>query len=502
MGKAVSLTLTICIVSVLLTACRVDRDEAGQDRLNVLFITIDDLRPQLGCYGDPLAKSPHIDRLAARGMLFERAYCQQALCAPSRSSFLTGRYPTTTGIYNIETHIREVMPDVVTLPQLFRKNGYESLGLYKVFHLVGFDPDGFGNLNDTASWSRPLWLPARSGYGPYGDSIFQASYQACLQKGPLGYGNIPRSLAYEAPVVADSMLNDGETALQAIRLLRELKDSAFFMAVGFYHPHLPFTAPEKYWNLYDRGELKLPANQHAPHNAPPYVMVSDKELRSYTNIPDEGEFSDSLKKDLLHGYLASISYVDAQVGLVLDELDRLGLRDKTIIVLLGDHGYQIGEHGLWCKKHTNFEMAVRAPLIISYPDQPNAGASTDRLVEFVDIYPTLAQLAGLTPLDEPEGKSLVPIIQNPESSWKDVAFSCYPRGGRLGVSMRTDQYRLTAWRNYETNSVDYELYDHALDPQENQNVANVPAYDSIKIHLIERFKQSRKAGIMPMPGSP
>lgn len=182
-------------------------------------------------------------------MLFERAYCQQALCGPSRASFLTGLRPTTTGIFNIETHIREAVPEAVTLPQLFKNNGYASLGLFKVFHLVGFDPDGFGNLNDTASWTQPLWLPSRSGYGPYGDSIFQASKADCLVKGPLGYDNIPRSLAYEAPEMADSLLNDGQTAQQAIRYLREMQDRPFFMAVGFYHPHLPFTAPKKYWDL-------------------------------------------------------------------------------------------------------------------------------------------------------------------------------------------------------------------------------------------------------------
>ena len=493
MRNALSLILLTC---TLFSGCRPDQEKFNQQRLNVLFITIDDLRPQLGCYGDSLVKSPNIDRLAGQGMLFERAYCQQALCGPSRSSFMTGLYPTTTGIYNIETHFREVMPNVVTMPQLFKKNGYESVGLYKVFHLVGFDPDGFGNLNDTASWTRPLWLPTRSGYGPYGDSIFQASYQACLQKGPLGYKNIPRSLAYEAPEVADSMLNDGETALQAIRYLQELKDTNFFMAVGFYHPHLPFTAPQKYWNLYSRDQLKLPDNQYPPHDAPSYVMVSDKELRSYTNIPDKDIFSDSLKKDLLHGYLASISYVDAQVGLILDELDRLGLRDKTIVVLLGDHGYQIGEHGLWCKKHTNFETAVRAPLIISYPGQQSAGTISDRLVEFVDIYPTLAQLTDLKPESRLEGQSLVPILQNTQGSWKDVAFSCFPRGPRLGVSMRTSQYRFTEWRHRDTGEVEYELYDHIADPDENHNVANLSVYDSVKTHLINRLNQSREVGMM------
>ncbi|MGB3585930.1 MAG: sulfatase [Tunicatimonas sp.] len=460
--------------------------------LNVLFITIDDLRPQLGCYGDPIVQSPHIDHLASQGLLFNRAYCQQALCAPSRSSFLTGRRPATTGVYDIETSVRDALPDVVTLPQLFKNNGYESLGLFKVFHLVGFDPNGFGSLNDTVSWTRPLWLPTRSSYGPYGDSILRASKQACLEQGPLGYGNIPRSLAYEAPTVADSMLNDGQVAQQAIRYLQSSQDEPFFLAVGFYHPHLPFTAPKKYWDQYDRKQLRLPENQYLPEGAPSYAVADNKELRSYIDIPDTAPFSDSLKQKLLHGYLAAISYVDAQVGLILKELDRLNLRENTIVVLMGDHGYQIGEHGMWAKKHTNFEMATRVPLIISAPGQTAQGQTTMALTELVDIYPTLAELAGLTSDELLEGSSLVPLLNDPDQDWKTAAFSSYPRGGRMGNSMRTDRYRLTAWTT-EGKDTEYELYDHRHDPQENQNVVNQPDYLTVRDSLNQALEQGWSA---------
>lgn len=476
------------------TGCKKANNSAPEGPYNVLFITIDDLRPQLGCYGDSIVKTPNIDRLASTGLLFKKAYCQQALCGPSRTSILTGLRPETNGVSDLRTHFRETVPDVVTLPQLFKNNGYASVGLSKVFHLVGFAPKVFGNMDDPESWSRPLWLPSRSAWGPVGDSIFQRNYQECLKKGPIGYGNIPRSVAFGAPDIPDSSMSDGETALQAMKDLRALKDTSFFMAVGFYKPHLPYVAPKKYWDLYDKDQLQLPGNQYAPEGAPPYAypgLDGDIELRSYTNIPDSGNLSEDLKKDLLHGYLASISYIDAQVGLLLDELERLNLRDKTIIVLLGDHGYQIGEHDLWGKKHTNYETSTNAPLIISVPGMDKSGSVTHSLTEFIDIYPTVAELSGLTAPDNLDGNSLVPLINDPNVQLKDAAFSSYPRGGRVGTTMRTEQYRFTEWKHRKTGKIEYELYDHSTDPAENRNVANDDGYEEVKKKLLSTFSKQR-----------
>jgi iduronate 2-sulfatase len=485
--KIYGYTLTVICAFLFLTDCATKKEDIK--KYNVLFITIDDLRPQLGCFGDPVVQSPNIDKLASEGLVFKRAYCQQALCGPSRASFLTGYRPETIGVTDLHTHIRDVVPNVITLPQLFKNNGYESVGLFKVFHLVGFDPKGFGNLNDPESWSIPLWMPSRSAWGPYGDSIFQANYRECLKKGPIGYNNIPRSLAFEAPNVEDSLTSDGETAVQAIRYLRQLKDTSFFLAVGFYKPHLPYVAPKKYWDLYDVNALKLPDNQYPPEGSPTYAVVGtggDRELRSYVNIPDEGKLSDEIKKNLLHGYLASISYVDAQVGLLLAELDKLGLREKTIIVIMGDHGYQIGEHNMWSKKHTNFEISTHAPLIISVPDRKK-NIKTESLVEYVDIYPTLAELCDLQAPADLDGSSLVSLFDKPDQNIKEAAFSMYPRGKRIGTTMKTDRYRFTEWKHVGQGETEYELYDHLNDPQENINVVNK---DSIlKKEMVEKFKK-------------
>jgi len=483
------------VVLFFVVGCNKRIDPNEEHPYNVLFIMIDDLRPQLGCYGDQTVRTPNIDRLASSGLLFKNAYCQQALCGPSRASILTGLRPENNGVRDLRTDFREKVPDAVTLPQLFKNNGYESVGLSKIFHLVGFDPKGFGNMNDPDSWSRPLWLPSRSAWGPVGDSIFQRSYQECLKKGPIGYKNIPRSVAFEAPDIPDSAMSDGETALQAINYLTELKDTSFFLAVGFYKPHLPFVAPKKYWDLYDKNRLNLPANQYAPEGAPRYAypgLGGDTELRSYTNIPDSGRLSDDLRKDLLHGYLASISYIDAQVGRLLDELERLNLREKTVIVLLGDHGYQIGEHDLWGKKHTNYETSTNTPLIISVPGMEKAGSVTRSLTEFVDIYPTVAELCGLNAPDNLDGRSLVSLINEPMGHFKDAVFSTYPRGGRIGTSMRTERYRLTEWKKTGNGgNVEYELYDHSRDPDENKNVANDPSYGETKAALLATFRKQR-----------
>jgi Arylsulfatase A and related enzymes len=452
---------------------------------NVLFIMVDDLRPQLGCYGDTLVKTPHIDELAKRGTVFNRAYCQMALCNPSRASLLTGLRPEETGVFDLTTHFRDRVPDAITLPQLFKNNGWFSQGLYKIFHLIPSDPRAFGNMDDPLSWSTPLWLPTRSVYGPKGEAIRQQKLAEMKEKGEqMDYRNIPRGFATEAPEMADSLLADGQTAEQAIKTLSELQDQRFFLAVGFYKPHLPFIAPKKYWDMYPSEELVLPRNRYAPAGAPEFALTKYADLRvyeDYKHVRYQDDLPLDQQRELLHGYLACISYIDGQVGKILAALDSLELRDRTIVVLVGDHGYQVGEHNMWATKHTNYETSVRAPLIVAKPGQRAQGRVSEALVEFVDIYPTLADLCHLDPPKGLTGQSFATLLDNPKARWsKIVARSQYPKnvnGERLmGRSIRTERYRLVEWQPKSGKESVWELYDHVKDPEENRNVAEVPEY--------------------------
>ena len=283
------------------------------------------------------------------------------------------------------------------------------------------------------------------------------------------------------------------TADKAIECLRELKDKKFFLAVGFLKPHLPFNAPKKYFDLYKPEEIKLAPNPDRPKDAPDVAFTNWGELRAYTDIPDVGPMDDKKARELIRAYYAATSYTDAQIGRVVDELDKLGLREKTIIVLWGDHGWQLGEHSMWCK-HTNFEEATHAPLIISAPGQKNRGAKTDALAEFVDIYPTICDLAGVPKPATLEGTSLVPVMDNPKRSWKSAAFSQYPRAGRvMGYSMRTDRYRYTEWQKQDSDPVGIELYDYRTDPLGNVNVAALPENKELVAKLSKQLKDGWKA---------
>jgi len=496
-----------CVAAVVMVACLSlfcgTASIAAAEKLNVLFIAIDDLRPEAGCYGNALIKTPHIDALAARGTVFLRAYCQQAVCSPSRTSLLTGRRPDTTRVYDLQTHFRLNLPDVVTLPQYFKQHGYHAQGLGKIYH---------GGLDDPSSWSVPHWNPSGPGYGrPETLATLErlgrelrarhgASASAVLQRDPKTGAVLRRSRpkyrvrgpAWEDPDVPDNALPDGKTADRAIEVLREIKDGPFFLAVGFYKPHLPFVAPKKYFDLYRRADLKLAPNPLPPKDVPEIALHNWGELRNYQGIPKSGPLSDAMALDLIHGYYASTSYTDAQIGRVLDELDRLGLCEKTVIVLWGDHGWQLGEHGLWCK-HTNFEIAARAPLIFSVPGQKNPGTKTDALAEFVDIYPTLCELCGLPLPEGLEGTSLVPVINGTADagSWKTAAMSQYPRGRVMGYSMRTDRYRYTEWVPRAGGApVARELYDHHDDPREDVNLASLPEHRE----LVEKLSGQLHAG--------
>jgi arylsulfatase A-like enzyme len=468
---------------------------AAPVRLNVLFIAVDDLRPELGCYDHPVVQSPNIDRLAARGLVCNRAYCQQAVCSPSRSSLLTGRRPDTTKVYDLQTHFRTHIPDVITLPQYFKQQGYHVQGFGKIYH---------GGYDDPPSWTVPH-LPSRGpGYGPEAQALLKRLQEEARKKGLdlTKRPNQPRGPAWEAPDVPDAALPDGAVAERALAVLREVKDKPFFLAVGFLKPHLPFVAPRKYWDLYKPEQIKLADNPSPPKDAPAYALHNSGELRNYHGMPkDNAPFTNDQARQLIHGYYAAVSYMDAQVGRLLDELDRLQLAHKTVVILWGDHGWQLGEHGLWCK-HTNYETSTRAALVLSVPGQQSAGRKTDALVEYVDIYPTLVDVCGLPLPSGLEGTSFKPLLDDPRRPWKKAAFSQYPRnvagrGRGMGYTIRTDRYRLVEWSVPGKDFRAYELYDHRADPGENVNLAQRPEHAATIKELAAALQAGWRAALPP-----
>jgi arylsulfatase A-like enzyme len=454
------------LLAVLIaTAAGITAAGAAERRPNVLFIAVDDLRPEALASGSDLVKTPNIDRIAARGTTFDRAYCQQAVCSPSRSSLLTGRRPDATRVWDLDTHFRTALPDAVTIGQYFKAHGYFVQGMGKIFH---------GGFDDPPTWSTPWQTPKAPPYATAEALALQSDPQNRDQKGR------PRGPAFEAADVPDDTYVDGKVARLAAATLAELKrrDEPFFLAVGMAKPHLPFVAPKRYWDLYDPADIYRPAFARLPDDAPPFAGHPSGELRSYAGVPKRGPIPDGLARRLRHGYYAATSYMDAQVGVILDALDREGLADDTVIVLWGDHGWQLGEHGLW-HKHANFELAVRAPLLISAPGQRAAGRRSGSLAEFVDIYPTLAEVCGLPAPAGLDGVSLRPILDDPAATVRTVALSQYPRGPRetggrslMGYSIRDDRWRLTLWRDRADGTiVARELYDERDDPHETTNVA-------------------------------
>lgn len=464
---------------------------ASERKPNVLFIAVDDLRTTLGCYGDKTAVTPHIDRLARRGMVFNRTYCQVAVCNPSRASLLTGRRPDTIRVWDLKAHFRQALPDVVTLPQYFKENGYHSRSIGKILH--GSGPPA----KDPPSWSHePLHDTTRATSGRY-----------ALPKNLEGEG-LKRD-SCESADVADSYYIDGTVCEDALAALRALQDNdrPFFLAVGFRKPHLPFCAPKKYWDYYRRGQIPPPVSNSHPVGAPELAVRSWLELEGYRDIPERGPIPEAKMAELRHGYYACVSYVDALVGRLLDELDRLALRDNTVILLWGDHGFHLGEQGLWTKAN-NYELSTRAPLILSVPGQPNAGATCNALVEFVDVYPTLTEACGLDVPDGLEGVSMMPLIENPGRPWKRAAFSQYPRdkkknrhnghGDIMGYAMRTSGYRYVEWREWKTGEiVARELYDSARDPSEMKNLAPNPSFRETVDELSKMLRAGWRAASPP-----
>lgn len=447
--------------------------------MNVLMILVDDLKPNLGCYGDNVAVSPNIDRLAARGVTFNTAYCNQAVSVASRYNLLTGARSTTSGLYNFGRQMRDVYPDAVTLPQFFMKAGYHAEAIGKVFHV------GHGNTNDEASWSIPHHYDKLIEYLLPESTDRQLTREEGLFENTRLYfpgteiGKLPRGAAWESPDVVDDAYADGRVARKAIDRLRELKkkpDQPFFMAVGFVRPHLPFSAPKKYWDMYDPDGLPMPQYEKDAENAPKVATKRGGEIDQFKPIPPgQYVYADSLTRKLIHGYYASMSYMDAQVGRLLDELERLDMLDNTIIVFWGDHGWHLGDHGYWTK-HTNYEQANRIPLIMVAPGVATSGTSTGQPIETVDIYPTLTELAGLGKPVTPQpidGLSMVPILKDPGKRIRDHAYHAYPHGKYIGRAIRTERYRMVEWKNREdSKDILYELYDYKNDPLETKNIAD------------------------------
>lgn len=445
----------------------------NKQKPNVLFIAVDDLRTELGCYGAGQIRTPNIDRLARQGVLFERAYCQQAVCAPSRNTVMTGLRPDALGIYDLSTFFRDKVPNVVTLAEHFKNNGYRTESTGKIYH------QGHGNHDDNQSWSVPRWN--------------QAETLKTLKKITRGdttglESDFPKinqvNLPFYCSDSPEENMSDAVIARIGIDRMKALKDSSFFLAVGFLKPHLPFVAPRKYWEMYDPSKIVIPERKE-PAGMPDLALVSFGELRKYHGIPETGFLNDETSRKMIHGYYAAVSMIDVQVGKLLDALNKNGLAENTIVILWGDHGWKLGEYGSWCK-HSNFELDTNAPLIISAPNI-KGGVKTRSLAEFVDIYPTLCDLASLSKPGHLEGKSLLPILKNPSAVVKEVAISQYPRGKSLGYdqkseimgySMRTGKYRFTRWQKYEKPSevVALELYDHTDGKMATVNLADKPEY--------------------------
>ena len=435
---------------------------------NVLLICVDDLKPLLGCYGDAVVKSPNIDRLAARGVLFEKAFCNQAVCSPSRNALLTGLRSQSLGIYDLATNFRKAVPDAVTLPQHFKNNGYRAEGLGKIFHV------GHGNVNDVASWSLPHFTPKTISYALKENNPPESTREQALFENKTEAWKLPRGAPTESADVTDNRYGDGMIADEAVKRLEAAKqkpDEPFFLAVGFLKPHLPFVAPKKYWDLYDPKSFKLPALQTAPAGAPEFAPSTWGELRQYRDMPEQGPLTQEQAIHLIHGYHAATSYMDAQLGKVLDALDASGLAGNTIIVFWGDHGWHLGDHGMWCK-HTNYEQSARIPMLVVAPGiQP---ARTQALIESCDIYPTLAELAQLPAPPQGDGRSFASVLKDPATTVRDHAIHVYPRGaGLIGRAIRTQRHRLVEWKKpgAAPDTAILELYDYEADPAETKNLA-------------------------------
>ncbi|VGO21732.1 sulfatase [Pontiella sulfatireligans] len=513
------------LVVVLLLACSCQ----SKQKPNILFLAVDDLRPELGCYGSPIAVTPNMDKLAADGLLFNRAFCQEAICGPSRASLMAGARPDTIRVTENFASFRPLNPDMVTLSQNFIANGYEAVYCGKIFHnKPESDPEFSWSRDPVSKASLKLKVPATvGGFAlPENQAILKENKAYMSKKYPgmsrLGLGG--KGPAYECADVPDATYEDGlntELAIATMKdMLKKNPDKPFFLGLGLKKPHLDWIAPKPYWDLYDPVKIPLATQTEGPKDGAEMGLHASFELRVRTGIPKSGGIDDEMARTLKHAYLACVSYADANLGKMIDALDEAGIRDNTIIIVWGDHGWHLGDMGIWGKA-TNYEVGTRVPMMIWTPDMPKGsrGKTTDGLVELIDMYPTLCDLAGIPVPSHVEGTSFKPLLANPDREWKAAAFSQFPdpalrewaanplspglretffgplieeveariikqQGAKwdrdlfennlMGYTMRTDRYRLVVWKDVvhpDAEPVFVELYDHKEDPQETVNVA-------------------------------
>lgn len=490
-------------------------------RPNILFVAVDDLRTELGCYGVAEIKTPQIDTLAREGVVFSRAYSQAAACSPSRASLMTGLRPDSTRVWTLGEEFRKTIPDVVTMPQHFHKYGYYTVSMGKIFH---------NHMPDVVSWDEADLRPPAYNTPELIDRDPESFYyddelnrelaevrRKRLEKNPNVYaGGWAYGKSYEIVDGPDEMLYDGAQTTLAIETLKRLKDmnQPFYLAVGYYRPHLPFVAPRKYWDLYDRDALPPAPNPFLPRGAPPFAINSQYELRDCYDLewiqhPAKERLPEDTARLLKHGYYASVSYVDACIGRLMEALDEMGLAENTIVVVWGDHGWKLGEHGSFGKQ-TNYNNDTRVPLIVRAPGV-KPGQTVDRFVELVDLYPTLCDLAGIDIPDTMEGASFKPLLEQPGAPWKSAIFSLHEQrpkdtlDGRryMGYSMVTERYHLVEWHTWDDTTksagelVARELYDNQVDPQENTNLADLPESAALVDELSRQLHAGWRAARNP-----
>ena len=521
LGKMINVFLVLIVLSCQNTFAQIVEEPT---KPNVLFIIVDDLKPILGCYGDPFVKTPNIDRFAKEGVVFTNTYCQQAVCGPSRASFLTGMRPDYTGVWDLETEMRNINPEILSMPQFFKQNGYITAGIGKVFDSRSVDEN-----IDKPSWSIPFYKKSNDYYpkemgkakGRYrGVKVLEeieiyekiGGAKGLTGKELSNFIKINAKPSVESLDIPDNAYIDGATVLHSKDILKVLKENAkpFFFAVGITKPHLPFAVPKKYWDLYNRDEIQLAEFRENANNSPLVAYHRAGELYKYTDIPPIASFSDvnggmelpfDKQKELIHGYYASVSYADALIGKLISTLESLDLKDNTIVTIIGDHGWHLGDHNLWCK-HSNFEQATRIPMIFKIPGIK--ASKTSALAEAVDIFPTLCDATGIKIPEQLQGASLMPILMETKNKVKDYAVSQYRRGKNMrtfGYSIRTERYRLTLWmkdfyRLYKPFDEGYivsgELYDYDNDLLETENYYNNKEYVSVKKELLDYFAEYAK----------
>lgn len=485
----------LLLAMTFLSGCRPMEEDMRKP--NVLFISVDDLRPSLGVYGDENAISPHIDKIASEGITFREAFCQSAVCAPSRASLMTGLRPDSTRVWHLGDKFRDINPQAVTMPQYFSRFGYHTVNIGKIFH---------NYMPDSISWDEPDLRPARylredwlkrDGETFYISEAVNASQikkrDSLLALRPIRYADgWNTGPAWEAADVHDTLYYDGAQNELAKKTLTRIckSDQPFFMGLGYFRPHLPFAVPKKYWDLYDPAKLPLANNPEIPQDAPLHSMNSMYELRHYDGFHHIGHPTSSYRmgedtvRILRQGYYASVSYVDALIGDLMSHLKRIGAYENTIIVIWGDHGWKLGDHNSWGKM-TNYNIDLKVPIIIRSPNQANRGAQTYAITELVDLFPTLCELAGVQIPDYMQGRSLVPLMENPDRRWKKAAFSQFHRrpkvsadGKRyMGYSINTPTYHYIEWYIWDHTTgtkgelTSIELYDRKNDPGETVNIA-------------------------------